>query len=136
MYKRQHKWNIRLTYHLRYLTQILTLQNTFRAHGIPYLMWQVMRPTVGRYSLNEQAQVRSLEKQIDARHFFGPDYTQIDHVNQTQQWMDPTPLERSRTYGHTRITVRDEHATRGFNEQLTEMLWQHHLENHSLTRIE
>ncbi len=129
-----YKWNIRLTYHLRYLTQILTLQNIFRAHRIPYLMWQVMRPTVGNYSLNERAQARSLEKQIDTQHFFGlDDYTQIDHINETQQWTDPTPLERPQAYGHTRVTVRDEHPTRGCNEQLAEMLWRHHLENNSLT---
>jgi len=131
-----HHWNIRLTYHLRYLTQVLTLQHIFQAHRIPYLMWQVMRPTVGRYSTSEQAQVRSLEKQIDPRHFYRPDYTQIDHVNDTQQWTDPTPLGRSQTYGHTRVTVRDEHPNRRCNEQWTEMLWQHHLENRSLTEIE
>ena len=130
-----HHWNIRLTYHLRHLTQILTLQNMFRAHRIPYLIWQVMRPTAGRYTTSEQAQVRSLEKQIDTRHFFRLDHTQIDHVNETQQWTDPTPLERPQTYGHTRISVRDEHPNRQCNEQWTEMLWQHHLENNSLTEI-
>ena len=133
---RSRPWNIRLTYHVRYLTQILSLQNLFGSHGVPYIMWQVQRPRKGEYDTSAQAQIRMLERQVDTRHFYRMDHTQLDFVNETQQWTDPTPLERPWTMGHATVGVRDEHPTRQCNQQWTDRLWQYHLENNSLSQVD
>jgi len=129
-------WNIRLTYHVKYLTQILSLQNLFRSHGVPYIMWHYQRPRTANYGNAEQAHIRMLERQLDTRHFYRPDFTLLDYVNQTQQWTDPTPLERPWTLGHTTVRVRDEHPNRQCNLEWTDLLWQHHLENNSLSQVD
>ena len=129
-------WNIRLTYHLRYLTQILSLQNLFRSHGVPHIMWQVQRPRKGHYDAGAQAQIRMLERRVATRHFYRMDHTQLDFVNETQQWVDPTPLERPQIQCHTTVWVQDEHPIRQCNEQWTDLLWQHHLENNSLSQVD
>ena len=130
------KWDIRYTYHLKQYTEMLNLHNLFCRHNIPHLIWRTNRPRERHYSREQQLTLKILEKLMPAKHFFDITQTHIDHLIESGDFMDPTPLDKPIPYYHTTVKVKDEHPTRRGNETWVDKLWAHSSEHGSFTKVD
>jgi hypothetical protein len=102
---RQQGWDIDQQGQMRFLDHVLDLQNFFKLHQIPYVMYNSLPNTI----TTSNTDLETLKRSIDIKRFFEFDSSQYEFVNKNKLIVSP----------------KDPHPSKEGHEQWAEQLKEH-----------
>ena len=93
--KEQSGWDLESTLIMKYLDNVLDLQNYFKLNKIPYVMYNALP----NYSSSKSNDIKTFSKAIDMRRFFKPEQSHLEFIQEGEYVVRPKDPHPS-TDGH------------------------------------
>jgi hypothetical protein len=83
--KEQSGWDLESTLIMKYLDNVLDLQNYFKLNKIPYVMYNALP----NYSSSKSNDIKTFSKAIDMRRFFKPEQSHMEFIQEGEYVVSP-----------------------------------------------